>query len=109
MSPRFLTCLQAKKLPVDTALGLGLPVGFLVTKGYRLGTLERAVPPSCRDRFPQRSWYQDLGTKKNGELERWSLSKIEQGGTRSCRPPARGSGGLEAPQEQRVWGAAAPQ
>ena len=25
-----------------------------------------------------------------------------QGGTGGCRPPARGSGGLEAPQEQRV-------
>ena len=43
-------------------------------------------------------WYQ-----KNGELERRSLSKIEQGG-----PPGRL--GLEAPQEQQgVWGAAAPQ
>ena len=24
-----------------------------VTKGYRLGFVERAVPPSCRDRFPR--------------------------------------------------------
>ena len=37
-----------------------------VTKGYRLGLAERAVPPSCRDRFPQRSWYQVLGTQDLG-------------------------------------------
>ena len=47
--------------------------------------------------YPQVRGFQDLGTKKNGELERRSLSKIEQGGTGGCRPPAaRGSGGLEA-------------
>ena len=34
-----------------------------VTKGYRLRAVERAVPPSPWDRFPQRSWYQDLSTK----------------------------------------------
>ena len=34
-----------------------------VKKGYWLGSAKRAVPPSCRDRFPQRSWYQDPGTK----------------------------------------------
>ena len=48
--------------------------------------------------------------KNDGEFERRSLSKIEQGGTGGCRAPARGSVGLEAPQEhQGVWGAAAPQ
>ena len=50
-------------------------------------------------------WYQ----QKNGELERRSLSKIEQGGTGGLQPPRQGSVGLEAPQEQQgVWGAAAP-
>ena len=59
---------------------------------------------------PQVRGFQDLGTKINGELERRSLAKIEQGGTGGCRPPTRGSGGLEAPQgQQGVWGAAAPQ
>ena len=32
-----------------------------------------------------------------------------QGGTGGCKPPARGSGGLEAPQEQQgVWGGGSP-
>ena len=47
-----------------------------------------------------RFWYQDLGTKKNGEPERRSLS-VYQGGTVGCKRPARGPGGLEAPQEQQ--------
>ena len=46
------------------------------------------------------SWYQDLGTKIYGEPERRSLS-VCRGGTGGCKPPARGSGGLEAPQEQQ--------
>ena len=60
-----------------------------------------------------RPQYQDLGTKilvpkKRRAREAEPLGM--QGGTGGCRPPARGSGGLEAPQEQqRVWGAAAPQ
>ena len=71
-----------------------------VTKGDRLRAVERAVPPSCRDRFPQRSWYQDPGTKilvpkKNGESERRSLSVC------------RGARGLQAPR-QGVWAAGSP-
>ena len=51
-----------------------------------------------------RSWYQDL--RRAREAEPLGM----QGGTGGCRPPARGSGGLEAPQEEQgVWGAAAPQ
>ena len=58
--------------------------------------------------YPQVRGFQDLGTKKNRGLEKRSLSKIEQEGR--CKPPARGSGGPEAPQEERgVWGAVAPQ
>ena len=41
-----------------------LACGVLTAKkGYRLENVERAVPPSPRDRFPRRSWYQDLGNK----------------------------------------------
>ena len=54
------------------------------------------VPRSWYQYLGTRSWFQDLGTKKNGELERQSLTKIEQGGRGGCSPPARGSGGLEA-------------
>ena len=60
-----------------------------------------------------RSWYQDPGAKisypkKNGELERRSLSKIERGGAGGCRTPPCVRG-LEAPQEQQgVWGRQPP-
>ena len=51
-----------------------------------------------------RSWYQD--PRRAREAEPLGM----QGGTGGCKPPARWSGGLEAPQEQQgVWGAAAPQ
>ena len=63
------------------------------------------VPPKI---LVPRSWYQDPGTKKKGELERRSLSKIERGGVGGCRAPTRRSGGLKAPQEQHGLGAAAP-
>ena len=54
-------------------------------------------------------WYQDLGTKKNGEPERRSLSKVCEGAWVAAGP-LPGVWGLEAPQElQGVWGAAAPQ
>ena len=46
-------------------------------------------------------WYQHLGTKIYGEPERWSLSVCRGA---CCKPPARGSGGLEAPQEQQGLG-----
>ena len=64
------------------------------------------------------SLYQDLGTRILVPRSRYQKKRRAreaeplgmQGGTGGCRPPARGSGGLEAPQEQRgVWGAAAPQ
>ena len=56
-----------------------------------------------------RSWYQDLGIKKKRRAREAEPLGM-QGGTGGCRPPARGSGGLEAPQEEQgVWGAAAPQ
>ena len=59
--------------------------------------------------YPQARGFQDLGTKKNGELERRSLSKIEQGHG-GVQAPARASGRLETPQEQQgVWGLEAPQ
>ena len=59
--------------------------------------------PGTRILVPRsRSWYQDLGTKKNGELERRSLSKIERGGAGGCRPHARGFGELEALEQQGV-------
>ena len=78
------------------------------------GGLQPPVPPciprGSASRALRRSWYQDLGTQKNRELERRSLSKIKRGGAGGCRPPAMGSGELEAPQEQQgVWGTAAPQ
>ena len=59
--------------------------------------------------YPQVRGFQDLGTKKK-ERAREAEPLGMQGGTGGCRPPARGSGGLEAPQEQQgVWGVAAPQ
>ena len=62
-----------------------------------------ATYPQVRGLVP-RSWYQDL--RRAREAEPLGM----QGGTGGCKPPARGSGGLEAPQEQQgVWGAAAPQ
>ena len=50
----------ARKLFSPTRLACGV---LTSTKGCRLGLAERAVPQSCRDRFTQRSWYQDPGTK----------------------------------------------
>ena len=64
-----------------------------VTFSLKMVGTKILVPGSC---------YQDLGRsyyKKKGELDRRSLSKIERGRAGCCRPPARGSGGLEAPQE----------
>ena len=56
-----------------------------------------------------RCWVQDLGTKKKRRAREAEPLGMP-GGTGGGRPPARGSGGLEAPQEQQgVWGAAAPQ
>ena len=63
------------------------------------------------------SWYQDLGTnilvprswyqKKRRAREAEPLGV--QGCAGGCKPHARRSGGLEAPQgQQGVWGAAAP-
>ena len=74
-----------------------------IKKGYRLGWYGWAVPPSCRDRFPQRSWYQDPDTKilvprswyrKNGEPERRSLlvcrgGKGDAGGSGGSSPPVK--------------------
>ena len=57
-----------------------------------------------RSWYQARSWYQ----KKRRAREAEPLGMQE--GTGGCKLPARGSGGLEAPQEQQeVWGAAAPQ
>ena len=79
-----------------------------VTKGYRLGFVETTVPPSPRDRFPQRSWYQDLGTKKkNGELERQSLSVCRRARGAAGSLPG-GSGGLEASRNSRGSGGRQP-
>ena len=59
--------------------------------------------------YPQVRDFQDLGTKKKRRAREAEPLGM-QGGTGGCKPPARGSGGLEAPQEQQgVWGAAAPQ
>ena len=60
-----------------------------IKKGYWLGSAERAVPPSCRTGSPKDLVTKILVPKKNGELERRSLPKIEQGGTGGCIP--RGS------------------
>ena len=54
------------------------------------------------------SKFQDLGTKKKRRAREAEPLGMQEG-TGGCRPPVRGSGGLEAPQEERgVWGAAAP-
>ena len=53
---------------------------------------------------------ENIFTHKNQRRAREAEPLGMQGGTGGCRPPARGSGGLEAPQEEQgVWGAAAPQ
>ena len=85
-----------------------------VKKGYRLfnrvireggsPVTPGPVPPKIFKILVPRSWYQDL--RKAREAEPLGM----QGGTGGCKPPARGSGRLEAPQEQQeVWGAASPQ
>ena len=51
---------KSRKAYSPTRLACGV---LTVTKGYRLDAAERAVPPSPRDRFPQRSCYQDPDTK----------------------------------------------
>ena len=51
---------------------------------------------------PTSSWYQDL--RRAREAEPLGM----QGGTGGCRPPARGSGGLESPQEQQGLGGGSP-
>ena len=77
--------------------------------------MQGPVPPKI---LVPRSWYQDLGTKilvpgswyQDLRRAREAEPLVMKGGTGGCRPPARGSGGLEAPQEQQgVWVAAAPQ
>ena len=58
--------------------------------------------------YPQVRGFQDLGTKKKRRAREAEPLGM-QGGTGGCRPPARGSGGLEAPQELRgVWGRQPP-
>ena len=78
--------------------------GFQTSGGIFSG--EKKAPAAT---YPQVRGFQDLGTKKKRrarEAEPLSM----QGGTWCCRPPASGSGGLEAPQEEQgVRGAAAPQ
>ena len=74
-----------------------------VTKGYRLGLAERAVPPSCRDRFPPkilvpRSWYQ-----KKGEPVRRSLL-VCRGARGAAGPPPGGLGGWKPPRNSRGSG-----
>ena len=73
---------------------------------YRGHLSEEKKAPAAT--YAQVRGFQDLGTKKKRrarEVEPLGM----QGGTGGCRPPARGSGGLEALQEQRwLWGAAAP-
>ena len=72
----------------------------------------RFEPPDLAD-LGIKALVADLGTKilvpkKRRAREAEPLGM--QGGTGGCRPPAKGSGGLEAPQEQQgVWWAAAPQ
>ena len=54
------------------------------------------------------SWYQDLGTKKNGEPERRSLS-VCRGARGAAGAPPGGLGGWKPPQEQQgVWGGGSP-
>ena len=92
------------------------------------------VSPVMQERFPQRSWYQDLGTRhvvprswyqhlgtkilvprswnqtKTESLRGGASQKLSKGARGAAGPPARGSGRLEAFQvQQRVWWAAAPQ
>ena len=105
-----------ESLRLSSTGGIG---GFVPVKKHARSSLKGGGGFPCRALMiravpnisvPCRAWYQDLGTKKNGELERRSLSKICEGAQEGCRPPARGSRGLEAAQElQEVWGAAAPQ
>ena len=65
-----------------------------------------AMYPQVRGLVP-RSWYKDL--RRAREAEPLGMQD-GTGGCKCCRPLAKGSGGLEAPQEQQgVWGAAAPQ
>ena len=66
-----------------------------------------------QDRFPQRSWYQDLGTKisvpkKTESLRGGASQKLSSGARGAAGPPAGGSGGLEAPQEQQGSGGRQP-
>ena len=86
-----------------------LACGVLTVKtGYRLREGERAVPPSCRDRFPKDPGTKILVPKKNGEPERRSLS-VCRGARGAAGPPPGGLGGWKPPQEEQgVWGAAAP-
>ena len=69
--------------------------------------LEQKKPPAAT--YPQVEGFQDLGTKKKRRAREAEPLGM-QGGTGRCKLPAKGSGGLEAPQEQQgIWGAAAPQ
>ena len=56
-----------------------------------------------------RSWYQDIGTQKKGELERRSLSKMCDGAGRAAGPPPGVLGGWKPPRNCRwSWGRQPP-
>ena len=60
--------------------------------GYWLGGARGAVPPSCRDRFPQRSWYQGSPPPPG-----------DQGGWKSPRNSG-GCGGRQPPSKNNLMG-----
>ena len=66
--------------------------------------MQGPVPPKI---LVPRSWYQDLGTKKK-RIAREAEPLAMQGGTGGCKPPARGSLGLEAPRNSRGSGGRQP-
>ena len=85
--PELCGVLGPKKVRAFSPTRLACGV-LTVTKGYRLVAVERAVPPSPWDRFPQRSWYQDLGTKilLPRSWYQHTGTKISSSGPRTQRP-----------------------